>query len=86
MTAFNFTRRGLFEKHKIIVTTMLCLRIMLRSKKLAIEEVNHLILGKVDALVSGVPDNIKSFITESIWGGCRVIFLIIIFIIKLILI
>ncbi len=29
-TSFNFTRTGLFERHKIIVTTMLTLRIMIR--------------------------------------------------------
>jgi len=29
-TSFTYTRRGLFERHKIIVTTMLTLRIMIR--------------------------------------------------------
>lgn len=47
-TAFNFTRRGLFERDKLIVTAMLCFRILLRSKKLEQEEVDHLILGKID--------------------------------------
>jgi len=31
---FIWTRRGLFEKHKIIVSTMLCLRILIRDNKL----------------------------------------------------
>lgn len=29
-TAFSFTRRGLFERDKLIVTTMLCFRILIR--------------------------------------------------------
>lgn len=31
ITSFNYTRRGLLEKHKLIVTTMLTLRIMLKK-------------------------------------------------------
>jgi len=30
-TSFNFTRKGLLEKHKLIVSTMLTLRILLRK-------------------------------------------------------
>lgn len=30
--SFNYVRRGLFEKHKLLVATMLCLRILLRKK------------------------------------------------------
>lgn len=29
-TAFQYTRRGTFERHKLIIATMLTLRIMLR--------------------------------------------------------
>jgi len=30
-TSFSYARRGLFERHKLIVSTMLALRILLRS-------------------------------------------------------
>jgi len=30
-TAFHYTRRGLFEVHKLIVSSLLTLRIMLRN-------------------------------------------------------
>jgi len=33
-TAFNFTRRGLFEKHKLIVAAILTFRILERGGKL----------------------------------------------------
>lgn len=47
-TAFQTTRRGLFERHKLIVGSMLTLRILLRNGELTNGEVEHLILGKVD--------------------------------------
>jgi len=31
---FNFTRRGTFERHKLIIATMLTFRIMVRKKLL----------------------------------------------------
>jgi len=37
--------KGLFEKHKLIVATMLTLRISIRDGLLLEEEVNHLIIG-----------------------------------------
>lgn len=30
LTAYSFLKKGLFEKHKLIVTTMLTLRIMIK--------------------------------------------------------
>lgn len=70
-TSFTNTRRGLFEKHKIIISTMLCFRILLRNGDLEPEEVNHLILGKVDLNPGSVPDVLKNFITEGIWALCK---------------
>jgi len=47
-TGFQSTRRGLFERHKLIVATLLTFRVLLRSGELKDDEVNHLIVGKVD--------------------------------------
>jgi dynein heavy chain len=41
---FNYTRRGLFEKHKLLIATILCLRILVRKKK--IDEVEMIALIK----------------------------------------
>jgi len=43
--------KGLFEKHKLIVSTMLTLRICMRAEQLEEDEVNHLIIGgKIEGL------------------------------------
>jgi len=68
--AFNYIRRGLFERHKLIVATMLTLRIMVRKKVLTEDEVNHLILGRVHHQPGPVPDMLKSFINDQIWAAC----------------
>lgn len=41
--AFSYTRRGTFERHKLLVATMLCLRIQMRKGLLKVEEVDALI-------------------------------------------
>merc|ERR1719163_1072657 len=40
---YNYTRRGTFEKHKLLIATMLCLRIQVRKGVLAQDEVDALI-------------------------------------------
>ena len=45
--AFNFIRRGLFEKHKLLVATMLCMRILLRKNKIDEVEMTALIKKEV---------------------------------------
>jgi len=67
--AYNFTRRGLFEKHKLIVATMLCLRIMLSRGELDPEEVEHFIAGKQE--FSPMSDNLKSFLPEQNWAAIK---------------
>lgn len=47
-TAYQYTRRGLFERHKLTVATMLTFRILLRDGRLDAHEVEHLIIGKTD--------------------------------------
>ena len=40
---FNYTRRGTFEQHKLLIATMLCFRIMVRKKEILPAEVASLI-------------------------------------------
>lgn len=70
-TAFSYTRRGLFERHKLIVATMITLRILLKSGELVGSEVDHLIIGKLDLNPTPIPDVLKSFLSEQIWAACR---------------
>ena len=50
---------------------MLTMRIFLRSGKLNPEEVNHLIIGKIDPNPPSMPEALKSFLIESIWATCK---------------
>lgn len=67
-TSYQYARRGLFERHKLIVSTMLTLRINLRANKLNADEVNHLIIGKTELNPSAMPESLKSFLTDTIWA------------------
>ena len=69
--SFCYTRRGLFERHKIIVTAMLTLRIMIRMGKLNDTEVNHLILGKMDPNPGTMPEITRSYLNETNWACCK---------------
>lgn len=63
-TAYQYTRRGLFERHKLIVATMLTFRILLRAEKLTLQEVEHLVIGKYETNPNPIPDTLKSFLTD----------------------
>ncbi len=70
-TSFLYTRRGLFEKHKIIVTTMLTLRILIRQGKLNESEVAHLIVGKMDPNPGSMPEVTRTYLNETNWALCK---------------
>lgn len=46
-TVFNYVRRGLFERDKLTVATMLTLKILVNDGILAQEEVDYLVMSKV---------------------------------------
>lgn len=46
-TVFNYVRRGLFERDKLTVATMLTLKIMINDGLLTQEEVDYLVMAKV---------------------------------------
>ncbi|KRW98533.1 P-loop containing nucleoside triphosphate hydrolase [Pseudocohnilembus persalinus] len=72
-TAFHYTRRGLFERHKLVVATMLALRVLQRDGKLTSDEVDHLVIGKLDANALSIPDSLKNFINIQQWQACKAI-------------
>lgn len=45
--AFNYSRRGTFEDHKLIISTMLCFRILIRQGKINENEYIALIKKEV---------------------------------------
>lgn len=52
-TVFNYVRRGLFERDKLTVATMLTLKILVNDGLLAQEEVDYLVMSKVKTLDGG---------------------------------
>lgn len=50
MTVFNYVRRGLFERDKLTVATMLTLKILVNDGLLAQEDVDYLVMSKVRTL------------------------------------
>jgi dynein heavy chain len=67
---FNYTRRGLFEKHKLLVATMLCLRILIRRKKIDESEVSALVKKEIALEVPNQAESLK-FIPESAWPAVK---------------
>ncbi len=51
MTVFNYVRRGLFERDKLTVATMLTLKILVNDGILAQEEVDYLVMSKVSKII-----------------------------------
>ena len=47
LTTFNYLRRGLFEKDKLTVATLVTTRILVDNDLLPGEDVSYLFLGKV---------------------------------------
>lgn len=68
--AFNYTRRGTFETHKLIVSTMLTFRIMVRKGLLDQEEVNSLVKKEVASEIPHQPESLK-FIPETAWAAVK---------------
>jgi dynein heavy chain len=67
---FNYTRRGLLERHKLLIATMLCLRILIRKKKIDEVEVAALIKKEVALEVPNQSESLK-FLPESIWPAIK---------------
>lgn len=68
--AFNYTRRGTFEMHKLCVATMLCFKIMCKKGLIQQNEVDSLVKKEVALDPPHQADSLK-FIPESIWPSVK---------------
>lgn len=68
--AFAYTRRGLFERHKLLVATMLCMRILIRKKKVEPDEVMALIKKEIALEPPHQAESLK-FIPEPSWAAVK---------------
>jgi dynein heavy chain len=67
---FNYTRRGTLEKHKLIVSTMLCFRIMIRHDLIKQSEVDALVKKEVALEPPHQQESLK-FIPEANWAAVK---------------
>ena len=71
LCSFLYVRRGLFEDHKVIFATMLCLKILQKTGQLKEEEVQHLVQGRILNNAPSRPEKVKKYLTEQIWKDCK---------------
>jgi len=65
-TVFNYIRRGVFERDKLTVSTLLTLKIMVNDGHLSQEEVDYLVMGK-SVMDPGNMGPLHEWMPESIW-------------------
>jgi len=66
---FNYARRGLFEKHKLIVATMLMLRILQRRNEAPVEQVQYLIMRTKVPNPPTMTAKVQEYLTGPQWGA-----------------
>jgi dynein heavy chain len=64
---FSYTRRGTFEAHKLVLATMLTLRINVRKGLINPNEVNALVKKEVALEPPPMPDSLAKFLLEATW-------------------
>ena len=67
---FNYIRRGTFERHKLIIATMLCFKINIRNNLIAAKECDALIKKEIALEAGNQPESLK-FIMESAWPAVK---------------
>jgi len=65
---FGFTRRGLFERHKLLFATLTCLRVLVRMGTLDAKEVEYLVLNKKASNLPALSHEISQWCPESSWA------------------
>lgn len=71
LTSFTYTRRGLFDRHKVIVTAMLTFKIMERLGELTEQQLDFLIIGKMDPNPGNMPEVTRAYLNETNWAMCK---------------
>lgn len=68
-TVFDFTRRGLFDRDKLIITSLLTFTILLRNKMIDALEYSALVEGKKNPTPQPAPNDLSRWIAEGQWGA-----------------
>lgn len=68
-TVFNYTRRGLFDRDKLIVLTLLAFQILLRSGAIDALECEALSKGARSPAPAPITDDLSRWLSESQWAS-----------------
>jgi len=68
-TVYNYTRRGLFDRDKLIVLTLLTFQILLRSGKVDAAEYDALCKGVRSAAPPPITDDLSRWMSEGQWAA-----------------
>ena len=66
---FNYSRRGLFDKHKLIVATMLLLRVLVRRNEVQGDTVDYLVSGPRVPNPPPMTAKVQEYLTIQQWAG-----------------
>ncbi|CAD7704939.1 unnamed protein product [Ostreobium quekettii] len=72
-TVYNFTRRGLFDRDKLIVLTLLTFRILLAGKQLDANEYEALCSGAKNPTPPPITDDLSRWMNEAQWASLDVL-------------
>ncbi|DBA86689.1 TPA: Dynein alpha chain, flagellar outer arm [Trebouxia sp. C0004] len=68
---FNYTRRGLFDKDKLIVLTLLTFHIMLKEQRIGVEEYEALCKGTRNLTPPSITDELSRWVNETQWSALQ---------------
>ncbi|KAL6747291.1 flagellar outer dynein arm heavy chain beta [Haematococcus lacustris] len=67
-TVFSYVAQGLFERHKLIVATQLCMAILRARGELQFQKFDYLLRGPK---VMGVDNTLADWVSDSVWGSVQ---------------
>ena len=68
---FNFTRRGLFDMHKLLFTTSIAFKVLLRVNQLDADESRFLIFGKKSLSPPPLNSDMAAWCSDVAWAGAH---------------
>ena len=68
LTVFNYIAQGLFERHKLIMATQLCMAILRKNGELQQQKFDFLLRG---VKVMGMENPLKEWVSDSVWGSVQ---------------
>jgi len=68
---WNYTRRGLLDSDKLTVVSMMAMNILVRAGKITTEEKETLIRCPPDPNPSAMPENARSWLSETQWAQLK---------------